>query len=48
MGFYASPLVCNGVSIVAAARPLYYVVGGEQRGEIVDIFYDRLALGSQP
>jgi hypothetical protein len=42
--YYAAPLVCNGITIVAAARPIYTAVGGEARGEIVDIFYDRLAL----
>ena len=41
---YATPLPVNGVTIVAAVRPVYCVPGGEPRGEIVDIFYDRLAL----
>jgi sialate O-acetylesterase len=41
---YATSLACNGITIVAAVRPIYYSVGGEPRGEIVDIFYDRLAL----
>jgi carbonic anhydrase/acetyltransferase-like protein (isoleucine patch superfamily) len=41
---YASALPCNGVTIVAAVRPIYTAVGGEPRGEVVDIFYDRLAL----
>lgn len=35
---------CNGVTIVTAARPSYVNPGGEQRGELVDIMYDRLAL----
>ncbi len=41
---YANPLIANGISIFAAVRPNYVSVGGEPRGEIVDIFYDRLAL----
>ena len=41
---YATNLVCNGITIVAALRPTYVNPGGEARGEIVDIFYDRLAL----
>lgn len=41
---YATPLIASGVSIFAAVRPNYVSVGGEPRGEIVDIFYDRLAL----
>ncbi len=41
---YAAPLPVNGVTIVAAVRPVYCNPGGEARGEIVDIFYDRLAL----
>ena len=43
-GRYAAPLACNGVTIVAAVRPAYVNPGGEPRGEIVDLFYDRLAL----
>jgi hypothetical protein len=43
-GRYASPVAVSGVTIVAAVRPTYVAVGGEARGEIVDIFYDRLAL----
>jgi hypothetical protein len=43
-GYYTAPLSCNGVTIVAAVRPVYVSVPGEPRGEIVDIFYDRLAL----
>jgi len=39
-----SSISCNGVSIVAAVRPAYAAIGGELRGEIVDIMYDRLAL----
>lgn len=35
---------CRGVTIVAAVRPVYCSPGGENRGEIVDIMYDRLAL----
>ncbi len=41
---YAAPLACKGVTIVAAVKPTYATAGGEARGEIVDIFYDRLAL----
>ncbi len=41
---YAAPLACSGVTIVAAVKPAYIAVGGEPRGEIVDIFHDRLAL----
>jgi hypothetical protein len=41
---YAAPIPVNGVTIVAAIRPTYCSPGGEPRGEIVDIFYDRLAL----
>ena len=41
---YAAPIAVNGVTIIAAVRPIYAGVGGEPRGEIVDIFYDRLAL----
>ncbi len=43
-GRYAAPVAVNGVTIVAAVRPTYVSVGGEPRGEIVDIFYDWLAL----
>ncbi len=39
-----SSIACNGVTIVAAVRPVYCNPGGEPRGEIVDIMYDRLAL----
>jgi len=42
-GPYTS-IPCNGVTIVAAVRPVYCNPGGENRGEIVDIMYDRLAL----
>jgi hypothetical protein len=41
---YAAAIPVNGVTIVAAVRPAYCNPGGEARGEIVDIFYDRLAL----
>ncbi|MEI7899521.1 MAG: DUF6055 domain-containing protein, partial [bacterium] len=41
---YAAPITCSGITIMAAVRPTYTNVGGEARGEIVDIFYDRLAL----
>jgi hypothetical protein len=41
----ANPVIpCFGVTIVAAVKPIYCTPGGEPRGEIVDIFYDRLAL----
>ena len=42
-GPYTS-IPCNGVTIVAAVKPMYCTPGGEPRGEIVDIMYDRLAL----
>ncbi len=35
---------CSGVTIATAARPTYVSPGGEPRGELVDIMYDRLAL----
>ncbi|MCX6880883.1 MAG: DUF6055 domain-containing protein, partial [Verrucomicrobia bacterium] len=41
---YAGAIPCNGVTIIAAVRPTYCTPGGEARGEVVDIFYDRLAL----
>jgi len=43
-GRYSSPISCAGVTIIAAVKPSYVSVPGEPRGEIVDIFYDRLAL----
>jgi hypothetical protein len=42
-GPYTS-IPCSGVTIVAAVRPAYAQIGGELRGEVVDIMYDRLAL----
>lgn len=39
-----TPIPCSGVTIVAAVKPIYWTGGGEARGEIVDIFYNRLAL----
>ena len=42
-GPYTS-IPCNGVTIIAAVKPTYCTPGGEARGEIVDIMYDRLAL----
>ncbi|MCF7676258.1 MAG: hypothetical protein K9M97_12995, partial [Akkermansiaceae bacterium] len=40
-----TPIPCSGVTIVAAVKPIYRTdPRGEPRGEIVDIFYDRLAL----
>ncbi len=43
--YSASPSIpCHGVSIVAAVKPVYCSPGGENRGEIVDIMYDRLAM----
>ncbi len=45
MDYSANPSIpCQGVTIVAAAKPVYCNPGGEARGEIVDIMYDRLAL----
>ncbi len=41
---YAAPIGCTGVTIVAAVKPIHDVIGGEPRGEIVDIFYNRLGL----
>jgi hypothetical protein len=43
-GQYNRPIPCSGVSIVAAIKPVYSSPGGENRGEIVDIFYDELCL----
>lgn len=43
-GRYATPIACNGMTILAAIQPTFAAVPGEPRGEIVDIFYDRLAL----
>lgn len=43
-GQYAAAIPCSGVSIVAAVKPVYCTPGGENRGEIVDIFYDELCL----
>jgi hypothetical protein len=43
-GQYTSPIPCSGVTIVAAVKPVYCTPGGEDRGEIVDIFYDELCL----
>lgn len=40
----APSIACHGVTILAAAAPVYCSPGGENRGEIVDILYDRLAL----
>lgn len=42
-GPYTS-IPCNGVTIIAAVKPTYCSPGGEARGEIVDIMYNRLAL----
>ncbi|HNQ88950.1 MAG TPA: DUF6055 domain-containing protein [Verrucomicrobiota bacterium] len=40
----APSIPCRGVTMVAAVKPVYCSPGGEPRGEIVDILYDRLAL----
>ncbi len=37
------PIACSGATIIAAVKPLRNANGGT-RGEVVDIFYDRLAL----
>ena len=43
-GDYSSPITTSGVTIAAAIKPTYFSVGGEARGEIVDIFYERSVL----
>jgi hypothetical protein len=37
-------IACRGVTLATVARPLYVNPGGEARGELIDLFYDRLAL----
>ncbi|MCX6879487.1 MAG: hypothetical protein NTW21_37640 [Verrucomicrobia bacterium] len=46
VGTYTSDIPVNGVTIVAAVKPAYNSppIGGEFRGEIVDIFYSDLFL----
>ena len=43
-GAYNAPIPANGVSVVAVVQPTYIGVGGEARGEIVDLFYSELFL----
>ncbi len=43
-GAYQVPIIANGVSVVAVVQPTYIGVGGEPRGEVVDIFYSELFL----
>ncbi len=43
-GSYQAPIPANGVSIVAVVQPSYIGVGGEARGEVVDLFYSELFL----
>lgn len=44
IGQYASGMPAEGVTIVAVVKPEYTAVGGEPRGEVVDIFYGELFL----
>jgi hypothetical protein len=46
IGTLPAPIVTNGVSIVAVVKPEYKVLGGEPRGEIVDICYGTLYLAT--
>jgi autotransporter-associated beta strand protein len=41
---YTAPIPCSGVSIAAVVAPVYIGVGGEARGEVVDLFYSELFL----
>lgn len=43
-GSYTAPIAASGVSVVAVVQPNYIGVGGEPRGEIVDLFYNELFL----
>jgi autotransporter-associated beta strand protein len=43
-GTYTYDIPVNGVTIVAVVKPTYVTYPGEQRGEIVDIFYNDLFL----
>ncbi|MCX6874514.1 MAG: carboxypeptidase regulatory-like domain-containing protein [Verrucomicrobia bacterium] len=43
-GQYSAAIPASGVSVVAVVQPNYVVVGGEPRGEIVDLFYSELFL----
>jgi hypothetical protein len=44
LGSYASPIACNGASIVVVAKPIRNGAGAGWTS-IVDLFYDRLVLG---
>jgi|GEM_PF-3000957 len=44
IGTFASGMPAEGVTIVAVVKPEYKAMGGEPRGEIVDIFYGELYL----
>jgi hypothetical protein len=46
-GQYGSAIACSGVTIVATVSPEHISVGGEPRGEIVDIFYYDLFLAAR-
>jgi hypothetical protein len=46
IGTLPNPIPTNGVSIVAVVKPEYKVLGGEPRGEIVDICYGTLFLAT--
>lgn len=43
-GAYSAAIPATGVSVVAVVQPTYIGVGGEPRGEIVDLFYSELFL----